>query len=222
MTCYLVQVVRFDVNFPSPDTIQQASQAIRRGQIVLHPTDTVYGLACDPFDQDALGRLFALKGRSSKSGVLLLIPDPIYCEEICDDIPQVFYELSDRLWPGPVTLLLRGKPSLPALLLGNEGKVGLRQPDLPWLKLWMEGIPGAIVSTSANRSGQATPVSLEELRLIFESEVDLFLEGDEVAKGTQASTVVDLTVTPPQLVRAGRWTHRVQACLKDTSAGDPS
>ncbi|MEE2839141.1 MAG: L-threonylcarbamoyladenylate synthase [Acidobacteriota bacterium] len=206
-------MVRVDVNSPSSELIETATRAIRRGQIVLHPTDTLYGLACDPMNPEALDRIFALKGRSPTKGILLLVPNLNYCEDICDDIPEVFYEMAEALWPGPVTMLLGGKSSLPDAVLGSEGKVGLRQPDLPFLQLWMEAIPGAIVSTSANLSGQSSPGSLEELRQLLSAEVDLLLEGEEIDPKRQASTVVDLTLDPPQLVRSGQWADRVQAFL---------
>lgn len=217
LTCYLSLVVPCDVNSPSSDAIEKSAQAIRRGGIVLHPTDTIYGLACDPFNLEALHRLFALKGRPPQKGVLLLIPEISYCEAICREPPQVFYEMAAALWPGPVTLLLTGKTSLPDLLLGNDGKVGLRQPDLPFLQLWMDAIPGAIVSTSANLSGQSPPTSLLELRQLLAAEVDLFLEGEEIDGHRPASTVVDLTLDPPQLVRSGLWADRVQAFLNRSS-----
>ena len=213
-TCYLILVVRCDVNSPSSGAIQTAARAIQRGQLVLHPTDTIYGLACDPLNPEALDRLFSLKGRSPEKGVLMMIPKIDLCEAICDDIPEVFHKFAARLWPGPVTLLLRGKTSLPDLLLGSEGKVGLRHPDLPFLQLWMEEIPGAIASTSANRSGQSPPASLEELRQLLGDEVDLFLEGEEIEVWPQPSTVVDLTLDPPRLVRSGQWAARVERCLK--------
>jgi len=143
-----------------------------------------------------------------------MVPTISYCKDICDHIPDVFYDLTARLWPGPLTLLLWGKSCLPDLLLGSEGKVGLRQPDLPFLQLWMEAIPGAIVSTSANRSSQNPPASLAELRQLFAVETDLFLEGEEIDTQGLPSTVVDLTLVPPQVVRSGRWDDRVQACLK--------
>jgi len=142
-----------------------------------------------------------------------MVPNLSYCEDICDDIPEVFYEMVEALWPGPVTVLLGGKSSRPDALLGSEGKVGLRQPDLPFLQLWMEAIPGAIVSTSANLSGQSSPGSLEELRQLLSAEVDLLLEGEEIDPKRQASTVVDLTLDPPELVRSGQWADRVQAFL---------
>jgi L-threonylcarbamoyladenylate synthase len=213
LTCYLYRVVLCDVNSPSPDAIEKAAQAIRHGQIVLHPTDTLYGLACDPLNPAALHRLFSLKNRSSSKGVLLMIPGSSYGEVFCRSIPQVFYGMASALWPGPVTLLLQAKASLPDLVRGKSGLVGLRQPDLPFLQLWMEAIPGAIVSTSANLSDQSPPSSLAQLRQLLASEVDLYLEGEEIDGQRQASTVVDLTLDPPQVVRSGQWAGRVQDFL---------
>ncbi len=206
--------MRCDVNSPSSDTLETAARAIQQGQLVLHPTDTVYGLACDPLNPEALDRLFSVKGRGPDKGVLMMIPNWDLCEAVCSDIPEVFHKLASRLWPGPVTLLLHGKTSLPDLLLGSEGKVGLRHPDLSFLQLWMEEIPGALASTSANRSGQSPPASLVELRQLLGEEVDLFLEGEEVNAHAQSSTVVDLTLDPPRLVRSGQWAAHVKRCLE--------
>ena len=198
----------FDLDFPPPEIIEKAAQAIRQGKVVLYSTDTLYGLGCDPFNEEALRRLFAIKGRSEKKGVLLLVQDYSYAEVVSDHIPELFYELVKAFWPGPVTLLLEGNSSCSRLLLGEEGKVGLRHPDLAFLQLWMAAIPGPIVSTSANVSGQPL-AALEGLKQLFDHQVDLILEGTEIEQPSQPSTVVDLTMDPPRIVRAGRWAGRV-------------
>ena len=200
--------VPFDLGSPSPEIIEKAAQAIRQGKVVLYPTDTLYGLGCDPFNEVALQRLFAIKGRSEAKGVLLLIQDYYFAEVVSDHISDLFYELVEAFWPGPVTLLLAGNSSCSPLLLGEEGKVGLRHPDLAFLQLWMDAIPGPIVSTSANRSGEPSP-SLEDLKQLFDLPVDLILEGTGMEQPSEPSTVVDLTMDPPQIVRAGRWASRV-------------
>jgi len=200
--------VPFDLASPPPDIIEKAAQAIRQGKVVLYPTDTLYGLGCDPFNEEALRRLFAIKGRSEKKGVLLLVQDYSYAEVVSDHIPELFYELVKAFWPGPVTLLLEGNSSCSRLLLGEEGKVGLRHPDLAFLQLWMAAIPGPIVSTSANVSGEPL-AALEDLKQLSDHQVDLILEGTEMEQPSQPSTVVDLTMDPPRIVRAGRWAGRV-------------
>ncbi len=202
----------FDLESPPPEFIEIAAQAIRQGKVVLYPTDTLYGLGCDPFNEEALRRLFAIKGRSEKKGVLLLVQDYSYAEVVSDHIPDLFYELVEAFWPGPVTLLLEGNSSCSRLLLGEEGKVGLRHPDLAFLQLWMAAIPGPIVSTSANRSGEPL-ASLEDLKQLFDRQVDLILEGTGMEQPTQPSTVVDLTMDPPRIVRAGRWASKVEEFL---------
>jgi L-threonylcarbamoyladenylate synthase len=204
--------VRFDLDSPPPEILEKAAQAIRQGGIVLYPTDTLYGLGCDPFNEEALQRLFAIKGRSQKKGVLLIVPNSSYSEVVSDHIPDVFYEMVEAFWPGPVTLLLEGNSSCSRLLLGEEGKVGLRHPDLTFLQLWMEAIPGPIVSTSANRSGEPS-ASLEDLKQLFDQQVDLILEGTGMEQPGEPSTVVDLTMDPARVVRAGRWASRVEEFL---------
>ncbi len=200
--------MRFDLASPSPEIIEKATQSIRQGELVLYPTDTLYGLGCDPFNEEALQRLFTVKGRSQKKGVLLLIPNLSYVAGVSDNIPNLAYEIAEAFWPGPVTLLLKGNSSCPRLLLGEKGKVGLRHPDLTFLQLWMDAIPGPIVSTSANRSGEPL-TALEDLKQLFDHQVDLILEGEETRQEGEPSTVVDLTMDPPRIVRAGRWASRV-------------
>ncbi len=202
----------FDLESPPPEFIEKAAQAIRQGKVVLYPTDTLYGLGCDPFNEEALRRLFAIKGRSEKKGVLLLIQDYSYAEVVSDHIPELYYELVKAFWPGPVTLLLEGNSSCSRLLLGEEGKVGLRHPDLAFLQLWMAAIPGPIVSTSANVSGEPL-ASLEDLKQLFDHQVDLIIEGTGMEQPSQPSTVVDLTMDPPRIVRAGRWASKVEEFL---------
>ena len=202
-----------DLDSPSPEVIEKAAQVIRQGEVVLYPTDTLYGLGCDPFNEKTLERLFAIKGRPAGEGVLLLVPNYAYSEMFSDKIPNVFYKLAKAFWPGPVTFLLEGKPSSSRWLVGEEGKVGLRHPDLTFLERWMQAIPGPIVSTSANRSGEPPAQSLDALKELFRHQVDLLLEGGDIERNSKPSTVVDLTRDPPTIVRAGRWAGRVEKFL---------
>ena len=205
--------VRVDSYSPAATTIEKAAGVIRQGGVVLHPTDTIYGLACDPFRPQALRRLFEIKGRPPEQGLLLLVPNLTWVEQICDEIPEVFYRAARKFWPGPVTFLLSASPKLPSLVRGGAGKVGLRRPALPYLDSWMKAIPGPLVSTSANRSGQEPPGSMAELRKLFQGKVDLLLEAGEV-EDSHPSSVLDLSIEPPRIVREGRGVERVKRFLR--------
>jgi L-threonylcarbamoyladenylate synthase len=194
--------MRIDLEDPQPNLLEKAARTIREGGVVLYPSDTIYGLGCDPFQALALDRLFHIKGRPENRGVLVLIPDLGWIGQLASSVPRAADSILDRFWPGPLTVLLKARPSLPAGLTGREGKIGVRRPALPYLEDWMRLIPGPIVSTSANRSGEPAPATLEELRRLFADRVDLFLESGEAALAAP-STVLDLTEEPFRIVREG-------------------
>ncbi len=204
----------FDPVHPPQEIIEKASRVIRAGGVVLHPSDTVYGLACDPFNLEALRRLLQIKGRPEGKGFLLLVHNLEVIKDISNTVSKVFYELSEEFWPGPVTLLLEGRKELPPAILGKRGQVGVRFPEQPFLKLWVKQIPGPVVSTSANLSGEVLPKSVSQLKGLFGERVDLFLEGGEVDPGAKPSTVIDLTVDPPCIVREGQCLEEVKESLR--------
>ena len=206
--------MQFNPLDPSQEVIMQASTTIRNGGIVLYPSDTIYGLGCDPFNQKALSQLFQIKGRSITKGVLILVNNLDSIKVISDDIPKVFHEFIEEVWPGPVTCLLKACQQLPEHIVGAHGKIGVRYPNLPFLWRWMEAIPGPIVSTSANRSGHPEPQSMSDLRQLFLNRVDLFLESEREQFSTTASTVVDCTQKPLEIVRRGAAVEQVESFLE--------
>ena len=205
--------VHIDRFHPDPLQIEAAAAVVRAGGIVLYPTDTVYGLGCSGLRADALTKLFELKQRPPDRGVLLLIPELAWVERCALSVPKDFFPLAEALWPGPVTFLLPANPQLPALIAGGQGKVGLRQPELPYLQSWIEAIGAPLVSSSANISGHPLPESVEELVALFGNRVDLFLETAEMGEG-QASTVVDLCTEPAQIVREGQLAEKVRSLMR--------
>ncbi len=194
------------------EAAEAAALATLRGGVVLAPTDTVYGLHCHPFQPAALQRLLDAKRRAEDKGFLLLIPDAGWVEELCPQPPPFMAELSALIWPGPVTVLAAGHPSLSPLILGREGKVGMRWPENPLLAAWMEEISAPLVSSSANLAGEPIPESLQALRKLFEGSVELILEGDEPAPAPPSS-VLDLTADPPRIVRRGAGVERLEEAL---------
>ncbi|RPI19796.1 MAG: threonylcarbamoyl-AMP synthase, partial [Acidobacteria bacterium] len=202
------QVVHIDPLKPDRDALELIARVIRNGGVIVYPTDTIYGLGCSPANSAAVERVLEIKQRSAQKGLLLLVPGMEAVPQLCSKLPAVFQQLASRFWPGPVTFLLPGRPELSPLVRGERGLVGLRSPDSAYLRLLMEMIPGPLVSTSANLSGDRPSGGIRELAESFLTHVDLFVDGGDAAESV-ASTVVDASVTPPAVVRAGVWAARV-------------
>ena len=193
---------RFNIDSTAPNTelIDRSREIILNGGILLSPTDTIHGLACDPFQKSAVNRLCKLKGRSAAKGFLLLIPDDVWVKRLAKHVPKSFVHLRN-FWPGPVTFLFEAGTYAPEEIVNLEGKIGLRLPQNAFLQALLGQLGRPILSTSANISGAKTPLRGEELARIFLNHVDLMLLGETVSG--MASTVVDLTTDKPVLVREG-------------------
>lgn len=211
-----MRVLTLDLDQPDPQVIRRAVEAHREGKILLYPTDTIYGLGCDPFLPGALHRLFEVKGRAQSRGVLVLIASQAGVLSVAGNLPPSFHSLAARFWPGPVTFLLPAAPGLPGLLVGEGGLIGVRCPLQTFLSRFLSELGGPIVSTSANVSGEPEPDSIAELRRLFAGKVDLFLDAGELTT-RQASSVVDLSVDPPRLVRKGARGSEIERVLRETS-----
>ena len=191
-----------DPNRPAGSVLDRASEVIRAGGIVLSPTDTVYGLACDPGNPQALRRLLAIKQRSPDRGLLLLLPSADWVPRVARELPGDWQRWARRLWPGPVTCLFRAGNHLDEVVSGASGRVGCRLPAGVFLQQWLDRWKAPLVSTSANLSGQPVETSIDGLRALFGAQVDLLLYSPGLIPGP-ASTVIDLSVNPPVVLRQG-------------------
>ena len=201
-----------DLDQPDPAVLEAASQAVDGGDVLIYPTDTVYGIGCHGLCTAAVDRVLQLKGRAPGKGLLLLIPDLKMAERLSGRLPRRFHRLASQLWPGPVTFLVPAAPSLPAPITGSQGKVGLRYPSLPFLRLFLERIAAPLVSTSANLSGQPAPESSSRLEALFGKKVDLFLDAGTLP-GSVPSTVLDLCGEAPRIVRRGAMDEQIVQLL---------
>lgn len=192
--------------------LEQVAGFVRQGGVIVYPTDTIYGLGCAPDRPEAIERLFRIKQRVEEKGVLLLVPDVETARSLCSSVPTAFEELAERFWPGPVTFLMPAGMGLSRLITGERGLVGLRNPQSDYLHLLMRMIPGPLVSTSANVSGEPPSGRVAELRKQLADQVDVFVDGGNLVE-VIASTVVDLSVTPPRVVREGVQSTRVKQAI---------
>jgi L-threonylcarbamoyladenylate synthase len=214
------RVLTIDPQNPDAQVVGAIAKAVRHGAVIAYPTDTVYGLGCLAHDERALARIFQIKQRAEAKGVLLLVPDVEWVPGLCAEVPDVFHRLAARFWPGPVTFLLPANSNLPVLIRGERNLVGIRNPDSAYLRSVMERIPGPLVSTSANLSGVEPARSVSDLERLLLGKVDLLINGGEPSDSLP-STVVDLSVNPPRVVRAGGVGDTVRQFLEagDDTAG---
>ena len=180
--------------------IDAAVEAVQKGQVVGLPTDTVYGVGVDPFDLDAVARLFELKDRPPDKPVGVLVATLEQAREIAE-IEGDAAVLAERHWPGPLTLVVTPKVVM-ADWVGDQvlRSLGVRVPDHP-TAIELLGASGPLAVTSANRSGDQEATTDEEARAIFGDRVSVYLPG--VAPGGEASTVVDATGARLTVLREG-------------------
>lgn len=202
--------MKIDSTNPDRDILEKIGDVIREGGIILYPTDTIYGLGCDPFNRNPLARIFSLKGRVHEKGLLLLIPSEEWLFRIARDLKPEMLDLCRSWWPGPVTCLFKAGPDLPSLLTGSGGKIGVRMPDSKFLLDCMNCIPGPLVSTSANLTGEPAAGFFSEISPQIVNGVDLCVEDTGgFMFNRKASTVVDLSESEPLLVREGEGIEKI-------------
>ncbi len=183
-----------------PFTVIEAVIALNAGRLVGVPTDTVYGVAADPWSESGMNALFDLKGRGPEHPVALLVANLEQAHELVD-ITALAERLAAEFWPGPLTLVLPAARDLPPWI-GDQarGTVGVRVPQHP-VALDLLDKAGTLAVTSANRSGEEAAVDHEQALQIFGDAVIGYLEG--AGSAGLASTVLDATVDPPAVLRAG-------------------
>ena len=176
--------------------------ALKRGGMVAFPTESFYGLGVDALNSDAVGRLFAIKGRPESKPVLVLVGSVAMAEALAPEISTGARELMARHWPGQLTLVLRAAPHVPSQLTAGTGTIGVRIPGHA-VALGLVSVAGLpVTAPSANPSDLPPPATAESVREYFGQRLDLILDGGPTAGGP-ASTVADCTVWPPRILRQG-------------------
>lgn len=187
---------------PSSRAIARAAAVLRKGGLVAFPTDTLYALGADASNPLAVRRVFAAKGRSLTSPIPLLVADLTMAIQLVGELPEAAVRLAKRYWPGPLTLVLWAPGEICTLLTAGTGRIGLRVPDAAVALALIRHFGRPVTGTSANRSRDKDPLDAYEVLRQLGDQVDLVLDGGRVAGGSP-STVVDVTISPPVIVRQG-------------------
>ena len=186
-----------------PNEVDRVVQALLEGQVVAFPTETVFGFACQATSFDAYERLMQIKHRPAEKSFPILIESltklPTYVK--VDPLAQA---IINRFWPGPLTLVLSSQKNHPIYLPLGQRSMAVRYPQHPFVQALLKKLPFPLFLTSANRSGQPSCQDDEQVMAQFKGEIPLIVQGKGLSQ--IASTILDLTVSPPTILRQGQLT----------------
>ena len=193
--------------------VADAVAALRRGEVIGLPTETVYGQAADAGNAEAVARIFALKGRPADHPLIVHVAGAEQLGDFCRALPAAAQALARAFWPGPLTLILPRGPSVPDVVTGGQDSVGLRCPAHPLALELLQAFGGGLAAPSANRFGHISPTTAAHVHGEFGTAVPIVLDGGECEVGIE-STIVDLVSARPRILRPGRITReQIEAVL---------
>jgi L-threonylcarbamoyladenylate synthase len=188
---------------------QEIVSLLLGGGIVAFPTDTAYGLGADPFNRAAVDRIFDIKGRSETKPILLLVDSLKMAESIIEPDDR-FIRVVEKFWPGPLTIVTTAAASLPTNVTAGTKTIGLRWPTADFATSLVSRFGKPITATSANRTAMPAAITADEVRTAIGDSIDALVDGGTLpARG--GSTVLDLTIEPPIVLREGPVTFETLA-----------
>jgi L-threonylcarbamoyladenylate synthase len=206
-------LIELDANHPLPEAIERAAAHIRRGDVVAIPTEALYMLVADPLNLNAVGRVFAAKGREIHRSLPLLISGTFMAEELAKELSTRFHLLARHFWPGPLTIIVPASAKVPLKVTGNTGRLAMRQSRSSVAQALLDWLDQPLIATSANISGQPTCKSGIECFGTMDGRVDLVLDGG-VCTG-QGATTVDVTEPYWKVIKEGAISEKeIADCLK--------
>ena len=184
------------------EELSEAAALLRAGELVAVPTETVYGLAANGLDEGAVEAVYEVKGRPQVKPLSLMVPDGSAMERYCRDVPPQAKALANHFWPGPLTIVLKARDCVPAIVRAGGETLGLRCPDHPMTLelLRLAGLPFA--APSANPSGQESPRTAEQVRAYFDGRIAAVVDGGPCGLGRE-STILDMSCRPYRVLRRG-------------------
>lgn len=196
-----------DPKHPERTAIRHAANILKGGGIVVFPTETVYGLAANAFDRRAVKKIFKVKGRTEKKGLIILIDTKRDLLKIVREIPLSAKKLISKFWPGPLTLIFKKNISVSRVLTGGKDTVAVRLSSHPVARALTRAAGFPITAPSANLSGRKSHRTMNGVRreLGNKKEIEFFLDGGRTPLG-KASTIVDVTKNHPRILRKGAIT----------------
>jgi len=195
--------------------VQRAAESLRAGEVVALPTETVYGLAANALDANAVSRIYEIKGRPSHNPIIVHVSSQKMAQRCVSQWPAIAERLARGFWPGPLTLVLPRSKEIPDLVTAGGTTVGVRWPSHPLIQAVIRECAFPLAAPSANLSNELSPTNAAHVEKSLGNKIPLIVDGGQSQVGIE-STVLDLTATPPRLLRPG-MIHE-QALLAVTGA----
>jgi len=206
-------LIEIDPDQPAPEAIERAAAHLRRGDVVAIPTEALYMLVADPLNLNAVGRVFAAKGREIHRSLPLLISGVFMAESMAKELSTRFHLLARHFWPGPLTIIVPASAKVPLKVTGNTGRLAMRQSRSRVAQALLDWLDQPLIATSANLSGQPTCRAGIEVFGTMDGRVDLVLDGG-TCNGLGATTV-DITEPYWKVIREGAVSEKeIADCLK--------
>ena len=194
--------------------VQEAAARIRDGGLVVFPTRGLYGIGTDIYQPEAVSRVFQVKQRSPHKPISVLIQSKSRLTDLAAAVPTQATKLMERFWPGRITIIFAAKASVPLALTGNTGKIGIRIPEHPVAVALLNELQNPITGTSANLSGYPGCAQIADVAVEIMAEMAMILDAGRLIGGA-GSTVVDVTTSPPAVVREGLVSPAdIEKCLE--------
>ena len=198
------------------ETLDIAVENLRNGKLIAYPTDTLYGLGCDAFNEIAVQEIFEVKQRPLGMPLPLIIGNYDQINLVTESITTTIEKLIESFWPGPLTLIVPSGPKVPAIVGSRGWKVGVRIPDHPIPRYLSSMLGNPIVGTSANISGMSETKTVNEVVNQIGNEVEMILKSNHKLKG-MSSTILDITGSQPRILRNGYITaNQIEEICNET------
>jgi L-threonylcarbamoyladenylate synthase len=182
--------------------VKRAAEKLRSGEVVALPTETVYGLAANALDEKAVAKIFQIKGRPAHNPIIVHVASNEMAKACVENFPDLAEKYSRAFWPGPLTLVLPRSEKIPGNVTAGGATVGVRWPGHPFMQAVIRECGFPLAAPSANLSNQISPTNAEHVRAQLAGKISLLVDGGQSQVGIE-STVLDLTVLPPRILRPG-------------------
>jgi len=195
-------IVKLDPDKPDDNTLDKVISSIKAGKTIAFPTETYYALGVSAYSEEAIKKVYAIKGREQGKPLPLIIEGASMLKEVTAEIPEIARSLIQEFWPGGLTLIFKASPKVPSILTADTSTVAVRNSSHALARLLVASAQVPLTSTSANLSGNESCSSAAEVEKQLGGLIDIIIDGG-TTEGLMPSTMVDLTKTPPQMVREG-------------------